>query len=98
MSAPVTNILELGIRYRATFFDAMNRCDSEDCGEWMDILVVRVIYLGKSSQEQFSPVGLIKRKFLSNCTGSTLWMIQKQLSKSGKYHGNKFSFFSFEFC
>ena len=33
MSAPVTNILELGIRYRATFFDAMNRCDSEDYGE-----------------------------------------------------------------
>ena len=76
----------------------MNRYDTEDCGEWMDILVVRVIYLGKSSQEQISPVGLIKGKFLSNCTRSTLWMIQKQPSKREKYHGNKFSFFSFEFC
>ena len=62
----------------------------------VDILVVKVIHLVKSSQEQSSAVGLIKEKFLSNCADCTLRMIQKILSKDEKYHGNKFSFSSFD--
>ena len=58
-------------------------------GSEIDTLVVKVFYLNKFLPEQSSVVGLAEEKFLSNFAEFLSSMIQKQLSRNEKFHGNK---------